>query len=463
MNNRFKDFGEDVRELVLSFEEMIHRGESHYFDVDQMEIIIDFYLETLDVDHLEQAVVFAERLFPTSNSIRLRRSHLLCSKERYDEAFVILQELEQQEPNNTDVMYALGAIHSIRNNPKQSIDYYLKASRDGYELGMVYGNVADEYMRLGKGLEAMDYYKKALKENPDEVRSIHNLFDCYEWLQREDEGVDFFKSFIEEHPYSDEAWFSLGMCCRNLSLWENAIEAFEFVSTINEKRYDGYSFRADCYCRMGDKQKAVAVLHDCIPHVEDKYSVYGLIGSYYMDMENYATAIIYFKKAIDEYSEEANVWMAIAICYAYQNDPYASKDYLHHAFEVDPNATFLYSDAARICAMLGDQEEAIDFFEKGIDAGIEDRRWTDYADYLIDWGRFDEAIEVLQRGVVECDFSFAFNERLAICYFLTNRRNYLFNALQACVQENKNQAQELLSMCPAMANDLEVVNILQSN
>ena len=43
--DRFKNYEEDVKHLVLDFESMEESGGSRYFDLDEMEIIIDFYLD----------------------------------------------------------------------------------------------------------------------------------------------------------------------------------------------------------------------------------------------------------------------------------------------------------------------------------------------------------------------------------------------------------------------------------
>ena len=129
--DRFKNYEDEVRQLVLDFESMQRRGDSHYFDVEEMETIIDFYLETADGDGLERSVRYGEGLFPQSNEIKLRRVHLLCFKERYQEAYALLKQLEQIEPDDTDVLYALGVVHSALQHPRKAIQYYHKAAEDG--------------------------------------------------------------------------------------------------------------------------------------------------------------------------------------------------------------------------------------------------------------------------------------------------------------------------------------------
>ena len=98
--DRFKNYDEEVKHLVLEFEKMEKSGERRYFDLDEMERIIDFYMDgfqdygtdnssvgtqSITMEMMEKSVLHGEWLFPASNEIRLRRAHLLCFKERFEE------------------------------------------------------------------------------------------------------------------------------------------------------------------------------------------------------------------------------------------------------------------------------------------------------------------------------------------------------------------------------------------
>ena len=54
--DRFKDYDDEVRDLVLDFEQTVLNGESQFFDADELEIIIDYYFEVNDEKPLEKAV-----------------------------------------------------------------------------------------------------------------------------------------------------------------------------------------------------------------------------------------------------------------------------------------------------------------------------------------------------------------------------------------------------------------------
>ena len=174
--DRFKNFDPDVRRLVLAFE---RGGEGVWMDVDELTVVADYYLEVRDVEGLEAAVSKGERIYPHNGDIRLRRAQLLGIKGAYGQALRILKQLEQEEPDNTDVFYSLGTLYSLTDNPQASIYYYLKAAADGYELGMIYGIVADEYVKLGNTVQAVRYYRKALTYDPNEGHWLYSLSNIW--------------------------------------------------------------------------------------------------------------------------------------------------------------------------------------------------------------------------------------------------------------------------------------------
>lgn len=463
MKDRFKNYDSDVRELVLGFEEMLRKKGHRFFDVDELTIISDFYLETNDLASLEQAVRYAEHLYPDHNEVRLRRSHLLCTKERFQEAYEILLDLERHDPENTDVLYALGTVHSAMGNHRKAIQYYLKTSQDGYELGTVFANVGDEYADLGMDREAMCYYQRSLEKTPKEERAIHGLCECYENLQKQEQGVAFFSQFVDNNPYSATAWYCLGLLYYDLKLFEKSIDAFEFATTIDPHLQEAYTFKAYAFHDLGDLPHAIASLREALPQVEDKAHVNSLIAFYYMEVQNFDTALIYLKSAVECDPSDGPCWMAMASCYAQQNEYYPAMDCMERAFRECPNEPALLIDAARIHAVFGEDELAEKRFEEGLStAAYDDRCWTDYADFLLERQLWDKAIDVLQRGLAQCDEPLYFHLRLAEAFFRTGRRNHLFNSLQACVQIDRTAALELLEVCPGMGLDLEVMNILTS-
>lgn len=459
--DRFRGYREDVQSLVLGFESMLQQGSHRYYDVDQLEMVIDYYLDTHNVDMLDQSVGYAESLFPQSNSIRLRRSHQLCAHERYDEALAILQELERIEPENTDVLYTLGAVYSAMEQPRKSIQYYRRASVDGYQLGMVYGNIADEYVKLGQEREAVAYYRKSLISNPEDERSIANLANCYESAGEFDKSIDFFGAFVQDHPYAKTAWFCLGSAYLAESLFERAIDAFEYALAIDKTYVLAYISLAETFRLAEMSDKAVDTLHESLDYVDDKAAIYYNIASIFLSRNNPCTAAIYFRKAVAEDPYFGDAWADMANCYSLMEDYSAALDCATRAVKINPQSSDYLMMSARIHDRFGHPELAQPLYDCGANMAEDyDPYWIEYVDFLIRQEQFHDAIEIIQMVIAKSENPFPFNLRLSVCCFRVGRRNFLYNALRACVHDNLEQIDELFELCPEMADDYDVMNII---
>ena len=200
-DDRFRDYDSEVRDAVISFEQNEEEDAGRYFDEEEMEMIIDFYLDEVvnaaddlqaqvDMGMLEKAVDYGLKLFPQSVEMRLRLSHLMCAKGQYKPSLKVLEALESVEPGNCDVMYALGAVHSALDEPRKAIEYYERAAEDAGDLATIYGNIGDEYAHMGMHDKAVEYYKKSIRQDRGEDRSLDNLGASLEAETRGKEAVE---------------------------------------------------------------------------------------------------------------------------------------------------------------------------------------------------------------------------------------------------------------------------------
>ncbi len=459
--NRFKNFNSEVKELVLDFETMSHSGVTHYYDMEQMEIIIDYYLETYDMDMLTHAVEYAERLFPDSSEIRLRRAHMLCAKERFEEALEMLHAMERDDPDNTDVMYALGTVYSAMERHRKAIQYYLNASRDGVDLDMVYGNIGDEYRMLGNVVEATFYYRLALKKNPQEVRSVLNLARCY--AEEPDQGVTFFSSFVKENPYSAEGWLSLGAAYMDCGLYERSEDALLYALAIDKSYNEAYRALVSCYIKSGQWQKCVNTLHDSLPYCTDASDVYCTLAECFENQENYTTALVYYKKALKEDPLFADAYVWAAGCYASLGEYDDAVEYLQKAIELNPFKVEYQLILSRMHMDFGHEEEGMNTFNNALTVydNMEDH-WVPTARHLMDLKQWESAMHLLQQGLAICKQRASFLQNMAICCYHLHRRDDMMKYISELSLLDPDLLDLMLVRCPEMRYDVDVAALLSS-
>lgn len=69
-NDRFTDFDDEVKQLVLDFERTVMRGETQFYDIDELEMIIDYYLEVDDKEPLIWPSTSPSGSIPTASRLR---------------------------------------------------------------------------------------------------------------------------------------------------------------------------------------------------------------------------------------------------------------------------------------------------------------------------------------------------------------------------------------------------------
>ena len=426
--DRFKDFEPRVRELVLRFEKQRDEG-GGFLDVDQLEVVADYYLEVYDIEGLEAAVSMGERLFPTNDGIRLRRAHLLGIQGQYSKALRLLCELENHSPNDTDVCYALGTLYSMTEQGRKAISYYLKAAVDGYELGAIYGNVADEYYKLGDVDQAVRYYRKSIAEDPNEYRSLYNLACLLDAQNRLEEAESYYSKLVSEHPYSNGAWYCLGCVYGWMGLYEKAADAYEYALAIDKTQTDAYFGLSDCCRRMGDLGRAVQALRDALETAPDRPYILYSIGRLYVDAGNYHTA----------------------------------STYLHDALKEDPSYALAWNNLGLCSEMLGYQEEAASYYRRAIDLDPDtDSNWISLAQVYIRSMRFPEAAALLEESMNDAEDAFPFVLRLCYCYFKMGKRGRLLDLFRIESMRFPMLGETLLRFYDEMLLDAKLVNVLKN-
>ena len=86
-----------IRALVRRFEQQRSSGQSLYFDVDEFDLIADYYLDRGRTNKLSEVVSSALRIHPNSTVIHLKRAILFVETGYPLKALHLLDRLPEQE------------------------------------------------------------------------------------------------------------------------------------------------------------------------------------------------------------------------------------------------------------------------------------------------------------------------------------------------------------------------------
>ena len=431
--DRFNNFDDEVRTLVLDFENTVLKGKMQFFDVDEMELIIDYYFEVNDEKPLQRAVEYAEELYPDSTAIRLRRAHLMIAREEFDKALKVLNRMREEEPDNTDVAYSLGVASGAAGQSEKAIAYYKEAARDGWMLGRVYANMAEEYYKLHDYDSALNFYRKAMETDSCDDVTLYNFYDVSYEAGRLEQASDYLGKYVKNNPYSKEGWYSLGCTYRDLLLYEKAVDAFEYAIAIDKTFVDAYIALSQTFDSMGRTSDAVTTMLHVLDVSDEHDKIYRTIGSLYAREANYVAAMAYYKKALDANPADVEAMSALALCYLETGDTPTALSMVKRAVHLDeispaqdaPNGNpEVLCAAAMVHDAMGEFYEASDFFERMIATGLyEEHQCQLYTQFLFNHKVYDIMIEIAEESLEVLPHSSFYTTYLAAAYFYTNRYN----------------------------------------
>ena len=93
MNKDFDKYdNNDVSLLITKFELMLDQNNSFYFDVEELEDIIEYYIDKNNLKKAYKAVLFAGEQHPNSVVFILRKAQLFASSNKTQKALELFEK-----------------------------------------------------------------------------------------------------------------------------------------------------------------------------------------------------------------------------------------------------------------------------------------------------------------------------------------------------------------------------------
>ncbi|PQA94806.1 hypothetical protein B0A69_09935 [Chryseobacterium shigense] len=431
-------------ELVKKFEEMMENNDEFYFDTEELEDIIVYYLELGDFNYADNAVNYGLKLHPNSLDIKIKRLEILLEWEDYNTAKELINELKGASMENTDFLVCYAKYYSSLGNPRKSIDICKKALELKEEENFLHNFIADEYVNLGDPFNALKHYRKALKEDPTDEYSLENCMICFSDLNKSEEAIAFLNEYLDEFAYSETAWFEYGQFYFNRKNFEEAIKGYDYLLAINSNSVGVYANKAACYEALGQYQKAVTVYEEMLELEYTKAFTFYKIGLCYKAQKQSIMALNAFQKSL---REDPQFYLAMMEQSYLYEEMGGMKEALHFAKEAthlnDDNLdyqkrlAFLFIDSGKF-------EESLGCLKKLVDA--EPTRfynWYAYSEVLMLLGEYEEAVTILERALKVHDRAELYYQ-LSNCYFNLKR-----------AEKGAESLQKALSIDPSLAPDMQ--------
>ena len=366
MNDNFHDFFSDS---IIKFESMINSNKFLFFDSEEFESIIIYYLESGNSSMANKAIKMAIEQYPKNTSILLLKVEALIFENNIEEAEKIIDSLYEIDRNNSEIIIQKSRILSKRKKHSKSINLLKKISKDCEFYSDALVMIGKEYLFIDNFENAKEKFKEYIKNHQLDYAVLNNLLYCFDALGNTDNTINYLNDFLEENPYCEVAWHQLGKQYLKKELFKEALTAFDFA-IISDDSFVG------AYLEMGKVLEKLNKINQAIEQYEivtkiDEPNPFALyrIACCHNKLGNIELAISYYNKTVEEDPIHDSAWMSLATSYYKQKDYIEAKNHLIKAIEIDSENIKYWELYCKINLDLNNNEEVEISFKEILSLG----------------------------------------------------------------------------------------------
>ena len=419
-------------DLIDRFEQMLEDNERYYFDGEELNDIISYYLDIGDLPFAYKAIEYALQLHPDSVDMRVKVLEYMIEVDMLNEAADLIHELKDVAENDLDFIVAQARFWSVKGMHSRAIGFYTRALDYEMEDDYIHHCLGGEYLALNEIGKALYHYKQALEIDLDDEIAFYACVQCFDEIHRHKECIDFLNQYIDHRPYAEFAWFQLGLQYLSLKDFNKALEAFDYAVCINPKSINSLMQVAFCYEELNEYDKAVETYTEALEFDDSPAYTLMKIAHCYVAKEESSKALAFYHRAIHEDPQLDKAWSEISDLYETLGNLDEAIHYLNRAIELDSMQVSYHKRLAYLFINSGKYEEAEKCFEKIIK--IEPNyflNWLGYTELLIILGEYHKAIAYAEKGLKRFERAELYYQISCCEYLLNHNKKGLATFLRA--------------------------------
>ena len=388
----------EIAGIVNRYEAMMAAGGSVFFDLVELESLIEHYLSLGKARSAQHVLKFAKDLYPESLNLKLREAQLMAGTGNFQRAIPQLRQLLAFEPTNDEIHLTLATLYSQISKHQEAIHHYRQALDlgDAAFRSDLYIDIALEYENIGHWSHAVEVLNEALLDNPDNETALHELGFCFESMGMSEDAIGVFQSFVDRHPYSCPGWYNLGNVFQRTGKYPRAIEAYEYALVIDDGFSPALLQKAAALTMMEDYTQAMECYRESILMDAPQANIYTLMGECQERLSNLSEAEEYYYCALDLDGEFADAHVGLGVVSEMRKDWSSSLKHFEKAMALDPENVEYHILLGGILRKIGMHDEAGLIYSNALRLEPENLEvFLEAADNLQKDDRHDEAIALL--------------------------------------------------------------------
>lgn len=330
---------EEENELVHQYEAAVARKRLDYFDVDEMEIIIEHYLYAGDIDKAQQALKYGFRLHPNDSNLYCQKAAILLTIGKLDEALALIERYRDvNDPvhtyNRAEILYKIGRTREALDEFRHMVD---NDDNDVVELKGLCGDIITLLNNYQDYTHSLYFIDKGLAINPNDLDFLEIKGLTLECMDNHRQAIDLYNRVLDLDPYRISTWHYLGALYLDSENYADALKAFDYVLAIAPNNAIALSQKAYCLFYQNDYAKAAEYCRQYLQIYPDDDVLLMLLGECYNNLGDTDRALKVFRKAVALNPDAPEGHIAIGEILDQQGKYNAAIDELRQAVRLNPD------------------------------------------------------------------------------------------------------------------------------
>lgn len=463
MDNTYNHyFDDDFAAVIQRFELMWIDNVLEYFDVHELELVIDNYLGKNQYSNAEKAIEFGLNMHPSAISLMVQKAILLIENQHAEKALTLLNNIEQIEKSNQDVLRLKGMALAKTGKIKEAESYIDNAL--GYDFDDQV-EVLHEIANIFEGHEeyhlSIKYLERAMKIDNDIPSILFDLAFCYEKTNENYKSIELYEQYLDFEPFSESAWYNLGISYSKIGLHEKALEAYEFAIAIDPLYASAYFNKANTYANSEKYNESIKVYNEYLEIEPDNTQALCYIGECYENLNEPLKAIKYYKKIIELDENFTDAWYGVASVLYADNNFSEAYNFALKAVAIDPSNADYWFMLANVYGKLQQNDRAMDAYRNVVKLSPKDEIfWLGFSDFVFQSNGYKKAIDILIAAEKQIPDNATIKYRLAALNLINKDKKNALEYLRIALGIDYLRYDELFDYYPQAKSDIKVNKLI---
>jgi tetratricopeptide (TPR) repeat protein len=370
MQERAGDYFEDkeMASNVKRYEAMMKSGVFTYFDVEEIENVINFYIDNNQLKKAQDACASGLSIHPTSQDLKLKNAQIYVGRGLANEALQWLNKVKELGQGSHEYYLTKGMAMVLLNDAQKAEKYFNSALNLVTELERedALFNIGDALENSGNFILAIDYYEIGSNVNPENEEFYFRLGFCYDRSGIYEKSIEYYQKYLDFNPFSENVWYNLGIIYNKIEDYKNSIDAYEYAIALDNTHYDALFNKANALANFEMHSEAIAAYQEYLALHENSLTAKYYIGECYIQLKEFDKALEYFDAILIENAEFAEAYYGKAMVYDDLLRYEEAIELYFKAIELDAENTDAWFSLGSLFVKLERFEEAVNAFNQAV-------------------------------------------------------------------------------------------------